>query len=58
MRVFATNANPKTFKVLEFSNYAKDDKFVFYQGVKIIGADAKTFEAIDEFYAKVVSDRV
>jgi hypothetical protein len=46
------DANPKTFKVLEFSNYAKDDKFVFYQGVKIIGADAKTFEAIDEFYAK------
>jgi hypothetical protein len=46
------DANPKTFKVLEFNNYAKDDKFVFYQGVKIIGADAKTFEAIDEFYAK------
>lgn len=46
------DANPKTFEIFEFDNYAKDDKSVFYQGKKIIGADAKTFEAIDEFYAK------
>ncbi len=46
------NANPKTFKVLKFSNYAKDDKNVFYQGEQILGADALTFAALDDLYAR------
>jgi hypothetical protein len=46
------NANPKTFKIFKFDRYAKDDKNVFYQGAIIDGADAASFEAIEEFYAK------
>jgi len=45
-------ANPATFKISKFDDYAKDDKSVFYQGEQIVGADATTFEAIDEFYAR------
>ncbi|MFX8385645.1 DKNYY domain-containing protein, partial [Acinetobacter baumannii] len=30
----------------------KDDKSVFYQGEKIIGADAKSFEALGDYYAR------
>lgn len=46
------DANPKTFNILKFDTYAKDNKFVFYQGEKIIGADAKTFEALGDYYAR------
>jgi hypothetical protein len=46
------DADPKTFQILNFDTYAKDDKSVFYQGEKIIGADATTFEALGDFYAK------
>jgi hypothetical protein len=46
------NADAKTFKIFEFDAYAKDNKKVFYQGEEIIGADASTFKALDEFYAK------
>lgn len=46
------DANPETFRVLKFTPYAKDDKNVFYQGEIIAGADAPSFEAIDEWYAK------
>ena len=46
------DADPSTFEVLKFDRYAKDDKSVFYQGEKIDGADAKTFEALDEFFAR------
>jgi hypothetical protein len=46
------DADPKTFLVLKFNTYAKDEKSVFYKGEKIIGADAKTFEALGEYYAK------
>ena len=45
-------ADPKTFKILNFNNYAKDDKKVFYKGEIIDGADASSFEAIGEFYAR------
>lgn len=45
-------ANPKTFQILKFDTYAKDDKTVFYKGGEIIGADAKTFEALGDFYAR------
>ncbi|MDH7464437.1 DKNYY domain-containing protein [Chitinophagaceae bacterium 26-R-25] len=46
------DVDPWTFKILKFKDYAKDDSSVFYQGEKIIGADAKTFEALDDFYAR------
>jgi hypothetical protein len=46
------DANPETFKVLKFDRYAKDDKNVFYEGEIINGADAASFEAIEEWYAK------
>lgn len=45
-------ANPKTFQVLKFARYAKDDRSVFYEGDKLIGADAKTFEALGDYYAR------
>jgi DKNYY family len=45
-------ANPATFKVLRFDDYAKDDKLVFYKGEIIAGADAPTFEAIEGFFAR------
>ena len=45
-------ANPVTFKILKFDRYAKDDKYVFYRGQIIEGADAATFESIEEFYAR------
>ena len=46
------DADPKTFKILKFDNYAKDDKNVFYQGEPVYGADASTFEALDDLYAR------
>ena len=46
------DANPKTFEVLKFDKYAKDDKNVFYKGEIVEGADAATFEALYEFYAR------
>jgi DKNYY family protein len=46
------DANPKTFKILDFDKYAKDDRNVFYRGEKIDGADAASFEAIEEFYGR------
>ncbi|HTB52873.1 MAG TPA: DKNYY domain-containing protein [Ferruginibacter sp.] len=46
------DADPKTFEVLKFDKYAKDDKNVFYEGEKVEGADAATFESIYEFYAR------
>ncbi|MGI4833531.1 MAG: DKNYY domain-containing protein [Janthinobacterium lividum] len=46
------NADSKTFKILRYGAYAKDAKSVFYEGKKIVGADANTFEALGEFYAK------
>jgi len=46
------DANPKTFKVLKFDKYAKDDKIVFYEGEIVNGADAASFEAIEEWYAR------
>jgi DKNYY family len=46
------DADPKTFKILKYDNYAKDDRNVFYEGDIIRGADAASFEAIKEFYAR------
>lgn len=46
------NANPKTFHVLKFKTYAKDDKLAFYEGQVVQGADAATFEALDNLYAR------
>src|SRR5699024_10470882 len=46
------NANPETFEILEYGRYAKDENSVFYKGLKLKGADAKTFVALDEFYGK------
>lgn len=46
------NANSRTFTILQFNRYAKDDHYVFYDGEAIDGADAKTFKSIGEFYAK------
>jgi hypothetical protein len=46
------DADPKTFKVLKDDSYAKDKQRVFYKGDIIEGADAATFEALDEWYAK------
>lgn len=45
-------ANPKKFRVLEYDDYAKDDRLVFYKGIAIKGADALTFDPIADFYAK------
>jgi hypothetical protein len=44
--------NPKTFEILEYDNYAKDDKLVFYNGQIIKGVDALTFTALGDIYAK------
>lgn len=49
---YKIDADPKTFKILKFEKYAKDEKSVFYEGKRINGADAATFEAIGEFYAR------
>ena len=46
------DANPATFKIFGFDKYAKDDKNVFYKGEIITGADAESFEALEEFYAR------
>jgi hypothetical protein len=46
------DANPATFKIFGFDKYAKDDKNVFYEGEIITGADAESFEALEEFYAR------
>lgn len=43
--------NPSKFHVLKFSSYAKDDRQVFYNGDSVKGADAKTFEALGDFFA-------
>jgi len=46
------DADPKTFRVLEFSSYAKDEKTVYYDGQAITGADAASFEALGDYYGK------
>src|SRR5699024_2661966 len=46
------NADAETFEILDYERYAKDKKFVFYNGVELVGADAKTFVALDKFYGK------
>lgn len=46
------DADPETFEVLKDDSYAKDKKRVFYNGDVIKGADAATFEALNEWYAK------
>jgi len=46
------NADPKTFQILKYEEYAKDKQSVFYQGEKIIGADAASFEALADFYGR------
>lgn len=38
------------FKVLKYDRYAKDDQQVFFDGRKIEDADAKSFEAVAEFF--------
>jgi hypothetical protein len=45
-------ANPKTFQILKYGTYAKDDKSVFYKGEKIMDADIKSFEALHKLYAR------
>ncbi len=46
------DADPKTFTIFTFDAYAKDAQSVFYEGRKIAGADALTFEALGDFYAR------
>ncbi|QHS54398.1 hypothetical protein GWR56_02145 [Mucilaginibacter sp. 14171R-50] len=46
-----TGVNVNKFHVLGFSSYAKDDKYVFYNGARIKNADAITFQAIGDYYA-------
>jgi len=43
--VVLKGADPKTFEVLE-GPYAKDKRFAYLQGKRIVGADASTFELI------------
>ena len=48
------NADPKTFKKIDrgyYSYYGKDVKNVFYKGLIIPGADAKTFRLLNKIYA-------
>jgi hypothetical protein len=45
------DADPVTFEVLKHDSYAKDKQKVFYKGDIIKGADATTFETLDEWYA-------
>jgi hypothetical protein len=49
---YTLDADPQTFRVLKNSNYAKDKQKVFYKGIVIEGADATTFEALEEGYAR------
>jgi hypothetical protein len=51
-RIDTLDANPATFKVLRYDNYAKDDRNVYFQSRKIDGADAASFEVIGEYYAR------
>jgi len=46
------DADPKTFRILEFSSYAKDEKTVYYEGQEIIGADAASFVALGDCFGK------
>lgn len=45
-------ADPETFEVLEHDAYAKDKELVFYQGRRIEGAHAPSFESVADFYAR------
>lgn len=49
--VHIKDAHVLSFKYL-FHAFAKDEKFVYYMGHKIIGADPKTFNQVFEQYAK------
>lgn len=44
--------DPQKFHVLKYDRYAKDDRLVFFDGDTVKGADAKSFEAIGEFYGR------
>lgn len=46
------DADPKSFKVLKYSRYAKDKQTVYYEGKVVQDADAPTFEPIYEWFAK------
>jgi len=45
-------ADPETFTVLKHEKYAKDKNHVFYEGKIVKGADAATFESLDDWYAR------
>ncbi len=49
---FKLQADPKTFHVLEGDKYAKDNRHVFFEGERIKGADALSFESISEWFAR------
>ncbi|QNF31214.1 DKNYY domain-containing protein (plasmid) [Adhaeribacter swui] len=49
---FSLEADPKSFTVLKHDRYAKDKKYVFFDGQIIPNADPATFESLDEFYAR------
>ena len=44
--------NSEKFQIFKYQCYAKDDKSVFFQGSKIYGADAASFEAIAPQHGK------
>ena len=46
------DADAHSFTMLENSLYGKDKRLVFYEGKKISGADALTFEPLDNAYSK------
>ena len=49
-------ADPDSFRVFEGNCYAKDKNFVYYyNGMRIEGADHKTFEIIDAWHTKDLS---
>lgn len=50
---FISNADPKTFRVMEEGwYYSRDNKAVYYKGNKLANADPNTFEVIDPIFVK------
>ena len=51
-RYLIKDADIKTFKALENSNYAKDKNYGYFEGDKIKGIYSQSFQSINDYYAK------
>ncbi len=51
-KTLLSEADPETFEILSQEEYGKDINWVYFQGAIIPGADAKSFEFIEDLYAK------